>query len=90
MLNDLMATYPNLELGSYYHNAGSMHIYDRHFKMLDIDFDQEVPEHNKKYVLKKDITLQNIKDNKLYLPKEDMSKEELNLIVTEIERELFI
>lgn len=25
--------YPDLELGHYFHNAGSMHIYDRHFEM---------------------------------------------------------
>lgn len=25
--------YPNLELGHYFHNAGSMHVYDRHFEM---------------------------------------------------------
>ncbi len=30
---ELRETYPNLKLGHYYHNAGSMHIYDRHFEM---------------------------------------------------------
>lgn len=30
---ELRATYPDLKLGHYYHNAGSMHIYDRHFEM---------------------------------------------------------
>jgi thymidylate synthase len=40
MLQEMMAvqlreTYPNLELGCYYHNAGSMHIYDRHFAMAE-------------------------------------------------------
>jgi thymidylate synthase len=29
----LKETYPDLELGQYYHNAGSMHVYDRHFEM---------------------------------------------------------
>jgi len=29
----LKSVYPELELGTYYHNAGSMHIYDRHFEM---------------------------------------------------------
>lgn len=33
MALQLRATYPDLELGHYYHNAGSMHIYDRHFEM---------------------------------------------------------
>lgn len=40
MLQEVMAlelreTYPDLELGAYFHNAGSMHIYDRHFDMAD-------------------------------------------------------
>jgi thymidylate synthase len=33
MMLQLRAAYPNLGLGYYYHNAGSMHIYDRHFQM---------------------------------------------------------
>ncbi len=33
MTLQLRETYPGLELGYYYHNAGSMHIYDRHFVM---------------------------------------------------------
>lgn len=90
MLNDLRVHFPTLELGSYYHTTGSMHIYNRHYSMLDIDFEQKVPEHNKKYVLKNSITLQSIKENKLYLPKKDMSKEDLQLVITKIERELFI
>jgi thymidylate synthase len=33
MMLQLRSTYPDLQLGHYYHNAGSMHIYDRHFEM---------------------------------------------------------
>jgi len=33
MMLELRQAYPNLQLGAYYHNAGSMHIYDRHFEM---------------------------------------------------------
>ncbi len=33
MVMELRATYPDLELGGYFHNAGSMHIYSRHFSM---------------------------------------------------------
>lgn len=47
MLLDLRKYYPDLGLGLYYHNAGSMHIYDRHFEMAEkiiadkraVDFD---------------------------------------------------
>ena len=35
MAVQLKATYPELELGHYFHNAGSMHIYDRHFEMAN-------------------------------------------------------
>lgn len=33
MVLSLKDKYPELELGTYFHNAGSMHIYDRHFAM---------------------------------------------------------
>lgn len=35
MMLQLREKYPNLELGHYYHNAGSMHIYERHFEMAE-------------------------------------------------------
>lgn len=33
MMVQLRDVYPELDIGCYYHNAGSMHIYDRHFEM---------------------------------------------------------
>ena len=33
MMLELRKVHPDLQLGFYYHNAGSMHIYDRHFEM---------------------------------------------------------
>jgi thymidylate synthase len=48
MLVNLKTAYPDLELGHYFHNAGSMHIYDRHFEMAnkivanENDFDLEM------------------------------------------------
>jgi len=35
MMLQLRDTYPNLQLGIYCHNAGSMHVYDRHFDMAN-------------------------------------------------------
>ena len=35
LMLQLRKTYPNLEMGHYYHNAGSMHIYSRHFDMAN-------------------------------------------------------
>ena len=33
MMLQLRKVYPELELGHYFHNAGSMHVYERHFSM---------------------------------------------------------
>ncbi|MBT9137664.1 MAG: Thymidylate synthase 1 [Syntrophomonadaceae bacterium] len=33
MMHELRSIYPDLQLGHYYHNTGSMHIYSRHFEM---------------------------------------------------------
>lgn len=41
MVLELKETYPGLELGTYTHFAGSMHIYERHFKMLKDMLDHE-------------------------------------------------
>ena len=35
LLNDLRYTYPDLELGTMYWNAGSLHVYERHFFLVD-------------------------------------------------------
>lgn len=35
MLQEIMANELGIEVGSYYHNAGSMHIYERDYKLLD-------------------------------------------------------
>lgn len=35
LMLQLRETYPNLDLGHYYHNAGSMHVYSKHFDMAN-------------------------------------------------------
>jgi len=35
LMLQLRNTYPDLQLGYYFHNAASMHIYDRHFQMAE-------------------------------------------------------
>lgn len=35
LMLQLRETYPDLQLGHYYHNAGSMHVYSRHFEMAN-------------------------------------------------------
>lgn len=35
LVNDLKETYPNIEQGKLFWNAGSLHVYERHFKFLE-------------------------------------------------------
>lgn len=35
LMLELRSVYPDLKLGHYYHNAGSMHVYSRHFEMAE-------------------------------------------------------
>jgi len=45
VLEELKETYPYLELGTLYHNSGSLHVYSRHFKMVsDIINDPQIYE----------------------------------------------
>ena len=92
MLNDLRAIYPDLELGNYYHHAGSMHIYERHYEMakniLDIS-EIGYKKDNKIYKLKDNVTSHDISEKKLYLPSEDLDKDEISDIVSNIVQEIF-
>ena len=92
MLNDLKAIYPDLELGTYNHHAGSMHVYERHWEMskniLDISKIGYAKSDNV-YKLKSDITSHDISQQKLYLPSEDLSKDEITEIVTNTVKEIF-
>tara|TARA_Y100001938_G_scaffold131054_1_gene187679 strand:- start:2723 stop:3487 length:765 start_codon:yes stop_codon:yes gene_type:complete len=49
MLNDLNALGANVELGSYYHSAGSYHVYERHWKMMDLIINNYRKTHRKSY-----------------------------------------
>jgi thymidylate synthase len=39
LLRDLLPTYPTLKLGDMHWNAGSLHVYERHFKLVE-EFDE--------------------------------------------------
>ena len=49
MLNDLNMFGANVELGNYYHTAGSYHVYERHWKMMDLIYDNYRKTHTGKY-----------------------------------------
>ncbi len=84
MYNHLNAAGLNVKLGHYYHHAGSFHIYERHFKMLDKILDNyyisvlggNYPE-VEPTVLKKDLTYKKIISLRADLPRSDMSKLEI-------------
>ena len=50
MLNDLNAmSIRKTELGSYYHSAGSYHVYERHWRMMDLVINNYRKTHRKNY-----------------------------------------
>ena len=80
LYNDLKSHYPNLKLGRYSHNAGSMHIYERHYNMAENimkDGAKYYSIDSPKIKLNSDITSEYILKNKLYLPSHDMDKDEI-------------
>ena len=92
MYNDLKVKIPDLKLGSYHHYAGSMHIYDRHYKMVDkilnnnpsAYYEQELP----KIKLRSHITSSYILEKELYLPSTPLSKDEIKEKTIELSKML--
>lgn len=88
-LNSRLELKDQLSLGHYYHSAGSFHVYETHFNMMDKIVQNYGAKHHsnslknpypdlKKYKLKDTITLQSVRDLKLSLPNDNLSKEEIN------------
>ena len=86
MLNELREIYPDLELGSYYHNAGSLHLYEMHYEMRDKILEDITGKYDSRYKdkkmpntykLKPEITINYIDKEKIFLPTKDMPKSEL-------------
>ena len=75
MLNDLKHSgIEDLELGNYYHHAGSLHVYERHYQMLS-DILEEGPyvDPDSFFCLKTSFTI----DNCISLPGFDIEKEDI-------------
>ena len=93
MYNELRKTYKELELGNYFHHAGSMHIYDKHFEMANKILGEYGKyyhsENHKKVELFKKVIYTYIYNQKLYLPTDDLSKEEIREFVFTISKKLF-
>ena len=92
MLNELNALIEEepgkekIELGHYFHSAGSFHVYETHFSMMDKILDNYAKKYEdkdypelKKYKLRDNITLEYLRKCVGTLPRTDMSKEEIEL-----------
>ena len=93
-LKSLRSTQPQIQLGKYYHTAGSFHIYENHWPMMDKILNNYYikksadgyPELNK-FKLNSKI-LSNYK-NEICLPSQSMEKTEINYFVTQIKDLLY-
>lgn len=65
MLQELLSVELNVELGKYYHNVGSMHIYDRHFNLA-----QEMLE-EKTNILNENLRMENSNELNIFLKFEE-------------------
>jgi thymidylate synthase len=100
MLNELREIYPELELGSYYHVAGSLHLYEMHYKMRDNILNEGVralhslkhalPEFNEQWILKPEVNIDYIDKEKIFLPQKSMEKPELVDFTNKQIKKLFI
>ena len=73
-----------IELGHYYHSAGSFHVYEKHYTMCEKitnNYWQKCQQNSypvlNKIKLKDNITYEWLKDNGAFLPIEDQTKEEM-------------
>tara|TARA_R100001015_G_C4634862_1_gene202395 strand:+ start:2006 stop:2848 length:843 start_codon:yes stop_codon:yes gene_type:complete len=95
MFNELKQHYTDLQIGTYHHHAGSLHLYETHYDMAaqilegdraseDYEFSSNI------FTLKPNVTLDYIQQNNLYLPAKDMTKEEIGEYAKTTGEKLFI
>lgn len=74
MLNELNSEGLNIELGSYYHTAGSMHIYSRHYEMMNnIIGDAPYEDPEERFCLQENILISNCP----VMPSIDLEKDQI-------------
>jgi thymidylate synthase len=96
MLNSLNDKGMNLSLGQYHHSAGSFHIYERHFLMMDKILNNyyvyvmgnHYPE-TVRTIVKPDLTYKKILSLGAELPSRDMSKKEIFDYVNKLKGVIF-
>ena len=96
MLNELNERGMNISLGKYYHHAGSFHVYERHFKMMNtilanyyVKAQKSGYPNTEKFILNSNLTYKKIRSLRCELPTRDMSKEEIFEFVENQKRILF-
>ncbi len=90
MLNELRGIYPDLELGSYFHHAGSLHLYETHYDMRDNILMDNCFSKNTSYELQPYINRKYIQQMNMALPIEDLPKLELLAFTSKQIEKLFI
>ena len=96
MLNELNSRGAKIELGDYYHSAGSFHVYDRHYSMMEKiskNYFQKArkdgyPVDLKKITLNPDLTWPKMEKFISFLS-EDLDKEEISSKIKEIKEIIF-
>lgn len=96
MLNELNHRGLSLSLGEYYHSAGSFHVYDRHYSMMEkISKNYYVKSQNTGYpslektILSPELRWRDLKEISSFLS-EDCEEETIDNKIEKIKREIFV
>jgi thymidylate synthase len=90
MLNELNDRGLKLELGSYFHHAGSLHIYERHFKMMDNILNNLKEEYSsEKLLLKQGLTYKKLLSLRSEISSKELTKKEIFSHVDKAKGDLF-
>jgi thymidylate synthase len=88
MLNELNSRGENVELGTYNHHAGSLHLYERHYAMANKIILEEKTQPSETYKLSKSVTGW-LDASKLAMPVRDLSKEEIKEHTKKVKMEIY-
>lgn len=100
MLNELRMRGLSVKLGHYYHSAGSLHVYERHFLLMEKVCEEmngngglmskRTREHEVKLVLRPEVTWNYVLERGLHLPNQEISKEEIVKMTQAFVRNAFL
>ena len=91
MLNELNIRGAEVDLGSYYHHAGSLHLYERHFSMAEkIIVESKEINNPDRFVLNQDLTWKNAITDGVPLSAKDTSKEDIRKFVKTTMEKIYV